>query len=97
MEFDAPLFRQLAGPGGLFIGVGDLQQEGFPLGFSYEGDACRSGLVVAHGDGNAGVFGHGGLAGPTGITFVAKSNREAFLLQIAYAYEQATRARKLPE
>ena len=36
-------------------------------------------------------------AGPTGITFVAKSNREAFLLQIACAYEQATRARKLPE
>ena len=36
-------------------------------------------------------------AGPTGITFVAKSNREAFLLGIAYAFEQATRARKLPE
>lgn len=36
-------------------------------------------------------------AGPTGITFVAKSNREAFLLEIACAYEQATRARKLPE
>ncbi len=36
-------------------------------------------------------------AGPTGITFIAKPNREAFLLQIAYAFEQATRARKLPE
>lgn len=35
-------------------------------------------------------------AGPTGITFIAKSNREAFLLRIAYAYEQATRARKMP-
>jgi amidase len=36
-------------------------------------------------------------AGPTGITFIAKPNREAFLLQIAYAFEQATRVRKLPE
>ena len=35
-------------------------------------------------------------AGPTGITFIAKSNREAFLLRIAYAFEQATRARKMP-
>ncbi len=36
-------------------------------------------------------------SGPTGITFIAKPHREAFLLQIAYAFEQATRARKLPE
>ncbi len=36
-------------------------------------------------------------AGPTGITFIGKAYREAFLLQIAYAFEQATRARKLPE
>ena len=32
-------------------------------------------------------------AGPTGITFIAKSNREAFLLRIACTFEQATRAR----
>ena len=34
--------------------------------------------------------------GPTGLTFIARSFEESRLLQIGYAFEQATRARKLP-
>lgn len=34
--------------------------------------------------------------GPTGLTFIARSFEEHKLLKIGYAYEQATRARRLP-
>lgn len=34
---------------------------------------------------------------PTGITFIAKPFEEAKLLKMGYAFEQATKARKLPE
>ena len=35
--------------------------------------------------------------GPTGLTFIARPFEESRLLQIGYAFEQATRVRKLPE